>query len=309
MAVISCEELPKGRTLTGAAQETDVMTRSFLVRTDNLNTSLIEISNAPGIAVRPPPGTVPATPDAHPDNPTLVAMEYSVKCVHDSGLLWQVDFKYFVAPVDLNDGFESPGNVEGFMKKPVWGGGSSVTTGPVTEDIAGNKITNSAGDPLEDAVKEHAEFRLSVTVYALTAAEWTGIAREYTNATNSDAWNGGAARTWKCQGCSAQLVTESVSGAKFELWEISWEFAYREQTWDLVLLDIGYNQLVDDEGQPTQGGTKKKAIVGQDKKPVSGPVGLNGFGIAVTPPAEPADRTFVVYKQKAFKPIWGEINP
>lgn len=298
MGIVSCEELPKGRTLSGKVQETDAYTRSFLVRVDSLDVSLIDISNAPGVALKA----------EHPENSSIIAMEYDVKCVHDSGLLWQVDFKYYAEPVDLNDGLPAPGVIEGFGKKPVWSAGSSVTTGPVTEAIGGAKIVNSAGDPLEDAVKEHAEFRCSVTRYAFTASAWVGLARTYTNATNSDTWNGGGPRTWKCQGCSAQLVTESLNGVSFTLWEISWEFAYRADTWDLKLLDIGYNQLVNENGEPSQSGDKRKAIVGQDKKPVAGPVGLSN-GIAVTPPNPPDVLEFVVYTQLAFGPVFGEITP
>ena len=303
MGIISCEELPKGRTLSGKAQETDAYTRSFLVRVDTLSESLIDISNAPGISVK--------DNDAHPENASIVALEYDVKCVHDSGLLWQVDFKYYAKPVDLNEGLPVPGVIQGFGKKPVWSAGSSVTTGPVAETIdnPAKKIANSAGDPLEDAVMEKAEFRLSVTRYAFSASSWTGLAMTYTNAVNSDTWHGGAPGTWKCQGCSAQLVTESLNGASFTLWEIAWEFAYRVDGWQLKLLDIGYNQLVNEDGEPSQSGDKKKAIVGPDKKPVSGPVGLNGFGVAVTPPAEPAVLTFDVYQSQPFGTVFGEISP
>jgi hypothetical protein len=300
MGIVSCEELPKGRTLSGKSQETDAYTRSFLVRVDALDESLIDISNAPGISVK--------ESDAHPENASIVALEYDVKCVHDSGLLWQVDFKYYAKPVDLNDGLSAPGAIEGFGKKPVWSAGSSVTTGPVTKDIYDGKITNSAGDPLEDAVKEYAEFRCSVTMYSFSVSGWASTALEYTNATNSDSWNGGGPRTWKCQGCSAQLVTESLNGVSFTLWEVAWEFAYRKDTWDLVLLDIGYNQRVNEDGEPSQSGDKKKTIVGPDKKPLAGPVGLNN-GVAVSPGDEPDEREFIVYEQRPFGTVFGEITP
>jgi hypothetical protein len=297
-------ELARERSLSGKVQETDAYTRSFLVKAAEIDESLIDISNAPGIALK----------DEHPENAAIKCMEYDVKCVDDSGLLFQVDFKYYAPPPDLNEdegGLPQPGTIDGFGKKPIWSAGSSVTSGPCTETIDNPPaaIKNSAGDPLEDVVKEHAEFRLSVTMYAFSASDWTGLAASYTNAVNSDNWNGGAPGTWKCQGCSAQQVTESIGGTSFTLWEITWEFAYRADTWTLKLLDIGYNQLVGEDGQPSQSGDKKRAILGQDKKPLSGPVGLNGFGIAITPPAGPAVLEFTVYRQQDFGSVFGYIQP
>lgn len=294
-------ELARERSLSGKVQETDAYTRSFLVKASSLGESLIAISNAPGIKLK----------DPHPENAEIRAMEYDVKCVDDSGLLFQVDFKYYAPPPDLSDddgGLPPPGSIEGFGKKPTWTAGSSVSAQPVNRDIGGNKILNSAGDWLEDVQADQAEFRLGVTLYAFTAAEWTAWAMDYTNAVNSDQWNGGAPQTWKCQGCSAQLVTESLNGTSFTLWEINWEFAYKKTGWQLQLLDVGMNEKCDAQGVPSQSGDKKKAIRGPDGKPITAPVALNG-GIADPAAAQPPDITAVVYFQRPFKSVFGEITP
>jgi hypothetical protein len=304
MAIVHCEELPRERSLSGKVQETDTYTRSFRVRTDDPAENLIDVSNAPGIALK----------DSHPENVSIVAMEYDVKCIHDSGLLYAVSFKYYAAPVDLpkEDGGDPPppGQLSGINKRPTWSAGSSVTTGPVTHtvDTPPKEITNSAGDPLEDVVCEQAEFRLSTTRYALTAAAWTGDAVTYTNAVNSDIWHGGEPGTWKCQGCSAQLQTENIEGITVEYWEVTWEFAYRATGWQLILHDIGYNQLVNEDGEPSSSGEERKVIVGHDNKPVQGPVGLCE-GVAVPAGQKPCPLTFNVYKQQPFANLFGQIFP
>ena len=294
-------ELARERSLSGKVQETDAYTRSFLVKAGSLSDSLIAISNAPGIALK----------DPHPENPAIVAMEYDVKCVDDSGLLFQVDFKYYAKPPDLQEddgGLPPPGPIEGFGKKPTWSAGSSVSAQPINRDRDGKKIVNSAGDWLEDVQADQAEFRLGVTLYAFNAADWAGTARSHTNAINSDAWNGGAIGTWKCQGCSAQLVTESLNGTSFTLWEINWEFAYRATGWKLKLLDVGMNEKCDSEGVPSQSGDKKKAIRGPDGKPISAPVALSG-GVANPGAEEPPDVEYDVYPEQAFGPVFGDITP
>jgi hypothetical protein len=294
-------ELARERSLSGKVQETDAYTRSFLVKAGSLDESLIDISNAPGIALK----------DPHPENEFIKALEYDVKCVDDSGLLFQVDFKYYAPPPDLNEdtgGLPPPGLIEGFGKKPTWSAGSSVSSQPIVKDIHGDAIVNSAGDWLEDVQADQAEFRLGVTLYAFTAAGWTGTALSHTNAINSDAWNGGAIGTWKCQGCSAQLVTESLNGTSFTLWEINWEFAYKKTGWQLKLLDVGMNEKCDSEGVPSQSGDKKKAIRGPDGKPISAPVALSG-GVADPGAAEPPTIEVDAYTSQAFGTVFGEITP
>jgi hypothetical protein len=294
-------ELARERSLSGKVQETDAYTRSFLVKASSMGESLIDISNAPGIALK----------DAHPENEAIKCMEYDVKCVDDSGLLFQVDFKYYAPPPDLQEddgGLPAPGAIEGFGKKPTWSAGSSVTTGPVLKDRDGDVIKNSAGDPYEDIVKEFAEFRLGVTMYAWTASEWQGIAYAYTNAINADTWNSGPPGTWKCQGCSAQLVTESLNGTSYTLWEINWEFAYRADKWNLQLIDIGYAERVDAQGEPSQNGNKRRGIRDPNGKPVPGPVPLDGMGGAAEPGVV-VTNIFEVYQELSFGSVFGEIQP
>lgn len=294
-------ELARERSLSGKVAETDSYTRCFLVKTNDPSESLIDISNAPGIKLK----------SSHPENSAIKAMEYDVKSVDDSGLLYQVSFKYYAMPPDVGEdggGQGDLGGPEGFSKVPVWSGGSSVSSQAINRDRDGEKIVNSAGDPLEDVTADVAEFRLSLTTYAANSAAWAPKVLEYTNAVNSDQWNGGAPGTWKCQGASAQLVVESAGGMEFRIWELTFEFAYKASGWQLKLMDIGYNELCDEEGTPSASGTKKQMPKGPNNKPIAGPVGLQN-GVAVTPPAEPGTLEVNVYQEKPFLALFGELGP
>lgn len=297
MAVLWAREIAKERTLSGKYQDNYAYTRGFLVRTDSQAEPLSDISNAPGVAYM----------DEHPDDSSVVMLEFDVKPAEESGLLYVVSFKYGPAPFDSSEGGgeEDPQYVAGLMKQAVWTASSSVTTGPVDKDINGNAIVNSAGDPLEDVTSELAEFKLQVTLYALNHATWMQYAREYTNAINDATWNGGAAGEWKCQGCSARLNAETHLGAAINVWELTWDFAYREGGWDPLLLDIGFNQRVDNDGTPSAAGTKRASAKGADSKGSKQPIGLSN-GVFVPAGTPPDLLTFELYKRKSFS-IFGEV--
>lgn len=301
MAVVWCRELPKERSQSGKYKETYEFTRAWIVRVDDPATALPDITNATGIAYK----------DPHPDDGSCVALEFTTQASDDSGLLFVVRVKYYTLPVDQGEGNEEqPGQIPGLMRSPVWSGSSSVVSVPIFKDKAGDIITNSAGDPLEGLEAEAAEFRLSLTMYFLGHTGWASLGRQYTNAVNSDTWNGGAPKTWKCQGCSAQLQTENKEGTSFIFWETAWEFAYRADGWNLMPWDVGFHERVDSSGTPTSSGTNRRVIVGQDKKGVRQPVALAN-GIALPPGTPPevinGGAGVEVYQTAAFGAVFGEL--
>lgn len=306
MAIVFSREIPKERSASGKKKDGDEYSRAFWVRTDSTTESLVDVSNAPGIAYY----------DPHPDNPAAVMDSYDIKAADDSGLLYVVSFKYKKFSPDEQEDPDpgKPGSLP--FKPPLWGGSSSVTTGPVRpndngefKDLNNNKISNSAGDPLEGLEQEYAEERLTLTQYYNTHAGndgWMARARGYTNAVNNADWNGGGPRTWKCQGCSKKLNIETIEGTTLIYWEVTWEFAYRADEWTLKPWDIGFAQLVDDEGTPTGSGTKRAQIKGQDGKGVRQPVALNN-GIAKAAGEPPDALEFFVYPEVDFMTPFGQV--
>lgn len=306
------------------SKESGSGSRTFLVKVDDPTTSLATIRSQPGISIG----------DVHPADGTLLAESISVKPSGDSGLLYAVTISYAVpsAKDDNNDGGGSgePGSIDGHTA--YWGGSSSVTSEPIYRDVNGVVMCNSAGDPLEGLEAERAQFHLTkVTFYDTHAGAngWVAHSRTFTNAVNGDVWNGGLAGQWKCQGSSAKLGSDNLGpdGAKRYFWEVSWDFAYRADYWRLEPWDIGFNELVDENGDPAPtygisagdggsggsgddgpcpGNLGRRAIKGQDGKPVRQPVALDA-GVAKAACFRPDALLFNVYPFENFGPTFGEV--
>lgn len=309
MAIQWCREIPRERSLSGKKDDGAKYQRAFLVRTDTPTESLVNISNQPGIALG----------DAYPGDASVQCDSYDVKAADDTGLIYRVSFEYTKQkPEDPPPDPENPPDGPNHGGRlPTWSANSSVTSGPVFKDNANNIITNSAGDPLEGLEKEHAEFRLSKTEYWATHTGWLANARAMTNTINDAVWNGGAIGTWKCQGCSAKLNIENKDGVNDIYWEVTWEFAYREDTWTLTVWDVGFHELSAQRSAPSltdspaggdcAGGAEKKVILGADNKPVRHPVALH-LGVAKAPCEEPDKIPFEVYAKANFVDTFGELS-
>lgn len=319
MAVVWARESARDRSLEIRKEDGGTASRSWLVRVDDPGTSLAEIQAGAGVNIS----------DAHPSDPDLYCQRISVRSSDDSGLLYIVSAEYEPDIDESSSGSgggsgEGESEVEGLREQ--WGGSSSVGSEPVFTDRDGVIMTNSAGDPLEGLEAEKSQFHLTLTTYYLSHTTWRPRAREYTNAVNSNVWNGGMPGQWKCQGMSAKLnVDKGGAGGSVRIyWEVTWDFAYRDDFWRLEPWDIGFNELVDDEGNPQEtygistgdgggagedgpcaGGLKRRAIKGQDGKPVRQPVALQN-GVAKEPCLRPSSLLFEIYPEKDFS-VFGEV--
>lgn len=329
MAIVYCVLQASGREASGTT-DSGSASLTYIVRTDDPTEPLVNVYNAPGI-------TYGATLAG---DSTVKADSFTCKPVDDSGLLFAVTWEFArpktpEPPEGSGSGNEgNPGDLPGKRRAAFWGSNSSVVSGPVFKDVGNRIITNSAGDPLEDLQKEFAEHRLTLTQYYedhnflvnggadIAAKSWPDAAKHFTNTLNHAEWNGGAKGTWKCQGCSAKLNEED--GDYF--WEVSWEFAYKADGWQLKVWDVGFHELVDDYGEPLErnddaGGSgsgedplgtcpddpRRRVILGQDGKPVRHPVALSK-GVAKAPCEPPDSLTWEVYEYTNFMPQFGELD-
>lgn len=250
MAVVWTRESPRGLTISrdkGGGKAT----RSFLVRVDANTTAVTDIVDAPGIAVG----------DTHPSAWNLLVKSITASASEDAGMLWAVSVDYEPRQNQNNDNNneedDQPGNLPGGPYAH-WSASSGVSSVPVWRDINGEVMTNSAGDPLEGLEAEQAEFSLTYTEYYLTHADvppavgWLSRALDYVNTVNDAPWNGGMPGQWKCQGCSAKVNTDNngANGAVRYYWEVTWEFKFSKTYWRLTPWDIGFNELVDENGDP-----------------------------------------------------------
>jgi len=108
-------------------------------------------------------------------------------------------------------------------------------------------ILNSAKDPLEGAMRDVAEARL--TIDGNRASFSASQAIGYVNCVNSDYYSGGEPGTWKCMGITAATATATIDDpgggepTDLEYWTVGVELAYRGEGWQLKLMDVGYNEL------------------------------------------------------------------
>ena len=289
MAVVAYNEVIGGTGVSGKFGESFQFTRKWRIRVDSPTTSQVAISRAPGVVFGQP----------HPDFGNHLAMEFELADEDGVGMFWMLTVKYYIPPKsntpDTNTG----------IPQPDWRATGSTTNVPAFADKDGTKITNSAGDPLEGLEIEASDFGLTLTK-CYTDLTWSALAVAKSNAVNSSAWNGSAARTWKCEFRGAtkkELTVSATSGtATIPYWETNWEFRYRADTWDLKPWDVGFNQLVGSDGSPSTSGTKRAAILGADKKAVKSPVALSG-GVAKAAGQKPDALTFRCYPEESFTPF------
>lgn len=306
MAVVSCHELPRERSQSGKFNETYRHTRGFMVRVDDPATPLPDVTNSCGINFL----------DPHPDDLSCVAQEFNTKPESNSLLHYTVSITYYARPksTDSEDG-TPPEFLPGLPT--VWTATSSIGTAPLLVDIHGNAIKNSADTPIPNLSYERAMFKLSLK-RPWPDMSWAPIAKQYTNAVNSDTWMGSPPLAWKCQGMSAAPQTQNEAGVTRFYWETSWEFEYRapwrgytdgkattHPGWSLGVIDKGFQARVDEDGNPDPSPLFKIGTV-RDKKgqPIKEPVGLRG-GNAIDFGQEPDTLEFRVYPELPFSSVFG----
>lgn len=326
MAILWCRESVKDRRFEVGKDSGGTASRSFLVRVDDPTESLSAIRAETGITIGTP----------FPSDTSLACEKISVRASDSTGMLYEVsvDYKPLPSNSDNNEDPQEPGSLPGLI--PVWGGSSSVKSEPIYRDSNQVVMTNSAGDPLEGLEAEQAIFHLTLTQYYESHTDWMPLARDYTNTVNDLAWNGGAPGQWKCQGCSAKLNIDNQGedGSARIYWEVNWDFAWNSPDWNLHPWDIGFNELVDASGNPVEvpgissgsyegsgggsgsggdgdgpcgGGLGRRAILGQDGKPVRQPVALEN-GKARPPCLRPIALEFEIYDRMDFMVPFGEVR-
>jgi hypothetical protein len=271
MAVVGYAEVATGTSVSGKYGESLRLTRKFIVRVDNPNTSKALISAAPGVAWGAP----------HPDVAACRAMEFELSPHDDVAMLWIHTITYYVPPAARNPDANG-------VPHDAWEAGGGTSTAPAVLDKFGDSIVNSAGDALDGLEKEESEFSFTLTKFYQDDT-WAQDARDYSNSCNSDAWGDGDPLTWKCEFRSAakRVITPAdPTLPEITVVETKWEFRYDKTTWKLKPWDVGFMQKVDANGDPNTLGDQRATIIGNDGKAVKQPVALEN-GVAKVAGLEP----------------------
>jgi hypothetical protein len=297
MAVVWSRYQPQKATGSGAFRESHVLNETWLVRTDAPppTTSVAAILTAPSVGY----GT------AHPSFSSCKAMQWNYAAADGSGLLWAVTISYFVPIVEWNPATGLP--------LDVWAGKGVNESIPFFKERNGDLLTNSAGDPMEGLEAEwcYRGWTLLRSYSSLGAAD--AEMNAVNNKTNSDTWPSfgsyGLADTWKCSVVDFQkkvIITQSGStqtAARY--WEVTYNLDYKEDTWHNKPWDMGFNERTDSSGVPTGAGTKRRAILGVEGRPVKQPCALSS-GVALAPGTPPVALDFDRYAKVAFATKFGD---
>lgn len=106
-------------------------------------------------------------------------------------------------------------------------------------------LQNTAKEFFEGLTTLEAEVRASIsgnrTEFPLSEAA------AVTNSVNAEAYLGGAANSWLCAGISGQQAVEVVNDQQVRYWQITVELVYRASGHNLLLPNVGWNYLENNE--------------------------------------------------------------
>lgn len=300
MAVIEFVESPEGRSISAVAGEGMEYRRTFWVTVDSPNTSLLEIMAAPGVYLWAP----------HPDDSAARAQSFNARPRGSNSLSYVVSVDYQPVPRrDAERAEQKPGATKvPSLPSPVWSGGSARRQVPFVKDSADKPVLNSAGVPFDGISKDDFYETLAlVKCYATLTDALTAI-RSVLGFTNNDAiWADGVAGEWLCSDARWNVKDEPIGNDKYTYVEVSYSFEHSKGGWAYKLLDIGYRQKVDADGNPSETGTQLAAILDNDGKPVREPVALNGKGVVMSPPTSPTNPPLVINSGNGVRPFKGAI--
>lgn len=169
-------------------------------------------------------------------------------------------------------------------------------------------LANKANDAYEGLVKAVPELRATITGYRQLFP--AGLATTLTGAINSQAYAGGAPRTWQCAGIAGTPERTTVGAQLVEYWQITAELIYRRSTHNLLLPNAGLNYLEDGVA-----GKKRRCWVideSGEKVPSAGPLALSDNGDLKqigSGPYPPDILTFRIYPEENFSQYFGNPPP
>ena len=170
--------------------------------------------------------------------------------------------------------------------------------GGVLGDPFGIPAVNAAGDPIDGLTEDRALVKMVYADSMVFAPNFAALL-SYVNKINLEQFLGGAERTVRCMGFSADYDQKSNE------WSVSVEFLYDPKEHVVLCYNAGFNQKV---------GNERKAIMTDDNlHPVSKPVALdeNGLALSIADAADPTKLVllkFYPYQVKQFANIWADCG-
>jgi hypothetical protein len=277
MPVIGVREIWAGR--NGSADDKGVReyTRVFRVETNNAGDGPLTVRAGTGI-----PLLFSAYADANgAADPGAKLKRLSEEQDADNPYLWTVTCEYSSRLENPDEFHENP-----LLRPSEIRWSSAKYQKPVTEDVLGFPVQNSAKDPF-DPPPEIDDTRIQLEITRNEAAFTPALALDFQDKTNNDVFFGAAPGIVKCDSIEADSQYEN--GLVF--WRVTYRFSFRFDGWTLALLDQGFRQLT---------GGQKKEILDDEGKRISAPWPLHPDGSRMASSGTPLFREFTVYQSRNF---------
>lgn len=261
MSVQSFREL--GRTLEGAAGESTIAKRRFVVILDDnasrTPTANLEVVNAVGGGL---------WGAAHPEFDFLKLRKVVMaETFGDNPYHVEVTLEYAVMSTNQT--------LSPLLRTAEWSfesvSGEQVPALFYYDGTTQRPLTNSAGDFFEGLTVPESLSR--ATIKQNFASRPDGIIGSF-GFVNSDEFTGAAVHHCKHEGSNIEFIEELWGNAIVGYWRAESKVLYRPTGWNLFLPDVGFNSVV--------GGQKQRAMVfdfqNSEWVPSASPVGLDGAG-------------------------------
>lgn len=269
MSVIICkrqfQRASAKRSYAGLSPTFDVLERPdskwlYRVQTGDIN-------DGPDVACRA--AGLPSIGSAHPSVPGMICTDISADPLGDDGFNFLVTVEW---------GTQSSSGVTGGVTNPlsqpaIYTYGFAVSTEPVYIDKFGNPITNSAGETYDPPV-EIEVYDAVVTVEKNIPSFDAGLAKYMVGGVNVATWYGCPPRTARINNVEASQEREDT----VDYWKVRAEIQLREDTWDIWIIDQGYQEI-----RTVNGETKVYLILDDQGRPKNTPTLLDGSGGKLIP--------------------------
>ncbi len=200
-----------------------------------------------------------------------------------SRLIWLVTVQYGSSSKKEHDDNEQQGSPLDTRAK--WSGGHAQFQIVASQDKDGDAVKNSANqqyDPLPMKDNSRPVINVVKNVANLDLNTWAS----YIDAVNDGTWWGLATRKLKCQSIQWQQM---FHGSGTPYYQVTYEFHVKDDLWDYVILDAGYEHLIN-------GGADTDSIKDDNNVETSIPWPLNGSGVALTTAQKKTDSNYFWYK-------------
>jgi hypothetical protein len=236
--------------------------------------------------------------DTHPTNPAFLCRRVNIDQDTDNPLVWVATATYSAAPVsELQLSTQEAPNP--LLRRAEFAWSTTFYQQAVDQDLDGDAIVNSAGDPYDPPVEiQRSRFVCTISKNVIGIPSW---ALQYENAVNNDNFSidGLQVPQYVARlsgiGLSSLKREKIATGIEFEYRVFTCKIELNAQKWHpLRVLDIGYRKKDGQERKPFT----EKTVAGVDRV-VTTPVLMNGQGDKLVPPL----RTNAVYNDFKVYPL------